>query len=132
MALLRVIFEGGVWDGRVDQIDANGSGFAERWAKDEDETHVYKRSETVKPAVFEHDTREGKKLTTEQATVFELVERRPLQPLRAAATARARERREARLAAGEQSVEKHRGESAEKPAKATGKSKKRVGQSELF
>ena len=82
MALLLILFEGGAWDGRTSKIDASGSGRAERWAKDEGEIHVYQRTRRQADVTVEHDTRSGKKLTTESATVYELVERKPSPALR--------------------------------------------------
>lgn len=80
MALILIVFEGGSWHGRSTKIDAGAheqNGRAERWAKTEDETHVYQKTTRVKEVEVEHDTRQGKRHTIEEAAVYELVERKP-------------------------------------------------------
>jgi hypothetical protein len=76
-SLKRIVFRGGAWDGRTTKIDAGGSGRAERWAKEEGETHVYAATEETAAVEVEHDTKSGKRYSEETAQVYELVERKP-------------------------------------------------------
>lgn len=80
MALILVVFEDGDWHDRSTKIDAGAheqSGRAERWAKEAGEIHVYQKTERTREVEVEHDTRQGKRYTTETAVVYELVERKP-------------------------------------------------------
>jgi hypothetical protein len=80
VALVRIVFEGGAWHDRHTQVDAGAhekNGRAERWAKNEGETHVFQKTERTKQVEVEHDTRQGKRYTTEEAVVYELVEKKP-------------------------------------------------------